>query len=301
MRLTLVWISLAAVALAADPAAPGESVRVGGRRVHVHCTGAGDTTVLLVSGFPRFSFHYDLVQSDLATTTRVCAYDKAGDAWTDPVPEFSADGLLAELDGVVRHVSRSKPLILVGHSFGGILARAYYGMHPDRVRGLVLVDTPHPDMIRMPVGGVSKKMYELTEEDMQTAAEMARKNNMKPMPPNDGKIAPPFDRLPANLHASHLWAMDKAAKAMGGIDPLVVLKVQSGLAKRIKDQRFTVPTIVITRAKTADEMNPWIDSQKLLADAASQGKLVRAAGSGHDIQLEQPQVITAAVRELLTR
>ena len=127
------------------------------------------------SGIPRFSFHYNLVQSDLAKTTRVCAYDKAGEAWTDPVPEFTAEGLLAELDAVVRHVSRSKPVILVGHSFGGILARAYYGTHPDRVRGLVLVDTPHPDMIRMPVNGVPKKMYDLTDADMEAVAEMGRK------------------------------------------------------------------------------------------------------------------------------
>ena len=161
----------------------------------------------------------------------------------------------------------------------------------------MLVDTPHPDMIRMPVNGVSKKMYDLTDADMEAAAEIGRKRNM-PMPPDEGKIAPPFDRLPADVHESHVWAMKKAREASRDIDPLVILKVQAAFAKRIKDQRFDVPTIVITRAKSAEGLNRGL-SQQQLADAATHGKLVRAVGSGHDIQLEQPQLITGAVRELL--
>jgi pimeloyl-ACP methyl ester carboxylesterase len=274
-------------------------VRLGDRNVHVQCSGTGDTTTLLVSGIPRFSFHFALVQSDLAGSGRVCAYDKGGEAWTDPLPSLTADEMLGELDAVVRHVAGTKPVILVGHSFGGILARAYYAMRPERVHGLVLVDTPHPDLIRMPVNGAPKKMYDLTDADMEAVAEAARKRNMQPMPPHDGKIAPPFDRLPAQFHESHLWAMKKAMEASRGIDPLVILKVQSALARRIRDQRFDVPTVVITRAKSASESDPWVESQQKLAAAGSHGKLVPAVGSGHDIQLEQPQVIVAAVREIL--
>jgi pimeloyl-ACP methyl ester carboxylesterase len=299
MRSFLLLLSSAAVALAVDPAAPGELVRLGQRNVHVHCTGSGDSTVLLVSGIPRFSFHFALVQAELAKSVRVCAYDKGGEAWTDPLPGFSADEMLRELDAVIGHIARTEPVVLVGHSFGGILARAYYAMRPERVRALVLVDTPHPDMIRMSVNGVSKKMYDLTGADMEAAAEFARKRNMQPMPPNEGKITPPFDRLPTHLHEAHVWAMNKTMEASRGIDPLVILKVQSDFAKRIKDQRFEVPSVVITRAKSADGPDPWVDSQRQLADAAARGKLVRAIGSGHDIELEQPQLIAAAVREIL--
>ena len=74
----------------------------------MHCTGNGASTVLLVSGIPRFSFHFALVQSDLATSARVCTYDKGGEAWTDPLPSFTADAMLSELDSVVGNVARSQ-------------------------------------------------------------------------------------------------------------------------------------------------------------------------------------------------
>ncbi|HET8549876.1 MAG TPA: alpha/beta hydrolase [Bryobacteraceae bacterium] len=300
MRCLLLFVFLfmfLGVVFGADPAAPGDMVRVGERNVRVQCAGTGDRTVLLVSGIPRFSFHFSLVQSEAAKFARVCAYDKGGEAWTDPLPSLTAEDMLRELDAVVQRVGGDKPVILAGHSFGGILVRAYYRMRPEQVRGLVLIDTPHPDMIRMPVNGQSKKMYDLTEADMQAAAEFGRKRNIQT--PHPTKIDPPFDRLPANLHESHMWAMKKSAEASRGIDPLTILKVQSEFARRIRDQRFEVPTIVITRAKSADETDPWVGSQQTLANAAADGKLVRAVGSGHDIELEQPELIIEAVRELL--
>ena len=297
MRLVAATLTVTAL-FASEPSPPGDLLRVGNRKVHVHCTGAGETPVVLVSGIPRFSFHFAPVQSEVAKFARVCAYDKGGEAWSAPLPALTADEMIRELDAVVQHAGGGKAVVIAGHSFGGILARAYYAGHPQKVRGLVLIDTPHPDMIVMPVNGQRKKMYELTESDMQTVAEAGR-NRRAQAPPPEAQILPPFDRLSSEQQQSHLWAMKKAADASRDLDPLVVLKVQSDFARRIREQRFDVPTVVITRAKTAEESNPWVDSQQRLAAAATNGKLLRAVGSGHDIQLEQPAIIVDAIRELV--
>ena len=297
MRVVLAFLS-AATLFAADPAPSGKLVRLNDRDVHIHCTGSGDTTVVLISGIPRFSFHFAPVQSEVAKFARVCSYDKGGEAWTSPLPALTADQMLAELDAVVRHVGNAKPVILAGHSFGGILSRAYYSQHPQLIKGLVLIDTPHPDMIRMPVNGQPKKMYDLTDAEMEAVAQFGRKRNAQAPPMPDPKIEPPFDKLGAELQASHLWAMKKAMDASRDIDPLVILKTQSTFAKRLKDQKLEVPTIVITRAKSADQPDPWVDSQQKIADSSPKGKLVRAVGSGHDIQLEQPALVVEAIRAL---
>jgi hypothetical protein len=58
--------------------------------------------------------------------------------------------------------------------------------------------------------------------------------------------------------------------------------------------------VVITRAKSDTEPDPWVESQQKLADLSNRGRLVRAVGSGHDVQLEQPETIVNAVRDLQT-
>jgi pimeloyl-ACP methyl ester carboxylesterase len=68
---------------------PGKLVDVGGWRLHLNCTGENKPntpTVVLESGFLGFSFDWSLVQPAVARFTRVCSYDRAGHAWSDPGP-----------------------------------------------------------------------------------------------------------------------------------------------------------------------------------------------------------------------
>ncbi|HEX6386624.1 MAG TPA: alpha/beta fold hydrolase [Anaerolineae bacterium] len=127
---------------------PGQLVDVGGRRLHVVVTGkdTGQPAVILESGMATFSSNFFWVQSELATVTRVVAYDRAGLGWSDPAPEphdayHSARDLHAALAGA----GVSPPYVVAGHSYGGLVARSFTDLYPDEVVGLVLVDASHPD------------------------------------------------------------------------------------------------------------------------------------------------------------
>ena len=126
-----------ATALFAEPPPFGKLVKLEGHRVHLHCEGSGSPTVVLLHGTPRFSFHFSLVQPDVARFARVCVYDRAGEAWSDPVPgQPTTEIFVAELHRVVHRLSPRKPVVLAGHSVGGVLARAYQARHPERVAAL---------------------------------------------------------------------------------------------------------------------------------------------------------------------
>jgi pimeloyl-ACP methyl ester carboxylesterase len=78
------------VAAARDAAAnppPGRLVDVGGYRLHLSCAGEGSPTVVLESGLANRSADWDVVLPQVATTTRVCSYDRAGIGWSDSGPD----------------------------------------------------------------------------------------------------------------------------------------------------------------------------------------------------------------------
>jgi hypothetical protein len=64
--------------------APGRLVDVGGRKLHLRCTGSGSPTVILEAGASAFALDWSLVQPEIARTNRVCSYDRAGSGWSDP-------------------------------------------------------------------------------------------------------------------------------------------------------------------------------------------------------------------------
>src|SRR5690349_10206758 len=69
------------------PRPPGRLVDIGGRRLHLNCSGKGQPTVVIETGLGDFSFDWVLVQRGLSPAARTCTYDRAGYAWSDPGPE----------------------------------------------------------------------------------------------------------------------------------------------------------------------------------------------------------------------
>jgi hypothetical protein len=71
-----------------NPQPIGDLISIGSRKLHIHCTGVGSPTVVVENGGAAFSFDWELVQPEVARFMRICTYDRAGYAWSDPGPEF---------------------------------------------------------------------------------------------------------------------------------------------------------------------------------------------------------------------
>lgn len=121
---------------------PGQMVDVGGYKLHLHCIGEGSPTVILDAVGGGSSTQWALVQPEIASTARVCAYDRAGFGWSEPGPEpRDAHQQARELRTLLVNAGVTGPYVLVGHSYGGRVARVYAAQYPDEVEGMVLVDT----------------------------------------------------------------------------------------------------------------------------------------------------------------
>jgi pimeloyl-ACP methyl ester carboxylesterase len=135
-----------------DFPAPGALVDVGGHQLHILCTGQGSPTVILETGLGASSTAWTLVQPALASSTRTCAYDRAGLGWSQPGPEpRDARQISTELHSLLHTAEIAGPYVLVGHSNGGLYSRMYASMYPTDVGGIVLVEATPTDLLtRLP-------------------------------------------------------------------------------------------------------------------------------------------------------
>src|SRR5512134_3773763 len=144
LGLALVGYIYEPMAEAADTKAyppPGQLVDVGGYRLHLNCTGSGSPTVVIDTGWGDASAGWGWVQPEVAKTTRICTYDRAGMGWSEVSPEpRTAREFAKELHTLLEKANEPGPYVLVGHSMGGYTMRVYAHDYPEDVAGLVLID-----------------------------------------------------------------------------------------------------------------------------------------------------------------
>ena len=126
---------------------PGELIDMGDRKLHLHCMGEGDVTVILEDGLgPIGSLGWGKVQPHVAQFTRVCAYDRAGIMWSEPSPHApTPDQIAQDLHTALEKAVIKPPYVLAGLSIGGIYIRVFAELYPDEVMGMVLIDSSHPE------------------------------------------------------------------------------------------------------------------------------------------------------------
>lgn len=130
---------------------PGKMYQVNGHLMRMLCTGQGSPTVVLESGAGNDGLTWSGIQPNLAMHTQVCSYDRAGMGWSDPLPSpRDADHVAAELHGLLASAHIERPVILMGHSMGGLFIRDYAAHYPSDVAALIFEDSSTPLQNRNP-------------------------------------------------------------------------------------------------------------------------------------------------------
>ncbi|MFI9596330.1 alpha/beta fold hydrolase [Nonomuraea sp. NPDC052265] len=135
----------------AAPISGTEKISVAGRSVNVSCSGepAKDRpVVVLLHGGGDGLDKMAALQKALSEKNRVCSYDRLGAGASDQPDgpqDFAGSGRI--LTGVLDRVAGDDPVVLAGHSLGGLIAARYAPDHQDRIKGLVLLDATPPTMM----------------------------------------------------------------------------------------------------------------------------------------------------------
>lgn len=301
------WLFLAytKAVLAGEFPAPGQLVDVGGYRLHLQCLGKGRPTVVLEAGLNEFSLAWAQVQDATAKLTRVCSYDRAGFGWSDrgALPRTGAN-MVRELHALLGRARIEAPVVLVGHSFGGLLAREYVQAYPDEVAGLVLVDAVHEEYLeRVPE---LKRGVQSGLRNFDRLSWISRLGLMALSPqriPARGLRGEALARYRALLATTDFFGTAAAETAalepnlaaarglpLGTLGALPLAVLSRGLADA---QPF------LSDEENARNEREWRALQARLVALSSRGRQVIATGSGHAIQKTEPQLVVDAIRGVM--
>jgi len=135
---------------AKDYPAPGKLVDIGGRKIHLNCEGNGGPLVVLEAGADTSgSALWKPMQEQVARFTRVCSYDRAGIMWSDPAKGKRNSVAIAEdLHKALSAANERPPYVMVGASMGGPYVMTFTKHYGEEVAGMVLVDSSHPEQTK---------------------------------------------------------------------------------------------------------------------------------------------------------
>jgi pimeloyl-ACP methyl ester carboxylesterase len=120
------------------------SVEIGnGVALDTALTGSGPVTVVFENGLGTPLEEWDAVAPAVATRARTLRYDRRrAEPSGGLLPRTAAD-MASDLEQLLVALYLNPPYVLVGHSWGGVVARTFAHRHPFDVAGLVLVDATH--------------------------------------------------------------------------------------------------------------------------------------------------------------
>ncbi|TRV42317.1 MAG: alpha/beta hydrolase [Microcystis panniformis Mp_MB_F_20051200_S9] len=285
---------------------PGQLIDVGGYRLHLHCKSQGHPTVVMDYGLGGISPLWYQVQSQVAKFTSVCVYDRAGYGWSEPSPHPRTSLIMVqELHTLLKKGGIAGPYLLVGHSLGGLNMRLFASQYPSEVVGVVLVDAV-PANVYSRLGSEFRENMAATRQMFGSLSIISRLGILRLLLQLKGSdVAPEFvQKLPPSVQ-SVVLAKFLPQSFNTALAESALLEKDAELVSQTSFPSH-LPLVVISHGlnmfsgqnvEAAESI--WRQLQAETSQLSTSGSLQIADGSGHNIHIDQPQLVVDAIRKIL--
>ena len=238
-------------------------VEVAARAIHYSLVGRGAPLVVLESGLGSTLSDWSAVQAAVAEFSAVFSYDRAGLGRSTPAPTpRTCHEMVQELRAVLEAIGQNGPVVVVGHSMGGLLVRSFAARYPSDVVGMVLVDASHEDRY--------ERFHEVLSEELR---ERMRRYLADPT-----RNSEQWDVMACQAQVREY------SRAYSF--PLRVL------ARGVPDQPSDIwPSGALQKIE--------VELQRQTTGLSTNSRFVVAEQSGHFIQRDQPELVVDAIREIV--
>lgn len=265
----------------------GEMIDIGGYSLYVEDTGTGKVTVIFDAGMGDDSSVWNKVVEEVSQLSRVITYDRAGLGWSEESPhDRDSKVIVAELHSVLKDKDITGPIILVGHSFGGVNMQRYALTYPEHIAALVLVDSAHEDQItKMPQASFLQKY--LFKFGMWAAPFGIPRLYLSD--------ANPEEKAKKSTTKHQYTSLDEAEYFLRSLSELNELTPDYG----------DMPLVVIARNKASSEIDNtktrdlvWATLQENIAARSTNSTIIFSGARQHSIHKKQPEIVIEAIQTL---
>jgi pimeloyl-ACP methyl ester carboxylesterase len=298
---------------------PGRRVQLSGRpSLHARCSGSGRPAVVLESGIAASSLSWTLVQPRVAGFTAVCSYDRAGLGWSDAAAAIVTAASNAEaLQDLLVRLDLPPPYVLVGHSYGSFVLRAFAAQRPQDVAGLVLLDPIAPEDWTAPspidrrrlrgavflsyvgswlarLGVVRFCLDRLVRGATRWPRRVSRMFGTETAGVLDHLVGE-VQKLPPETWPTvrALWSQPKCfvgmARHLSGL-PASAVEVEA--CARLGN----IPLVVISAGRQPEASR---QAYERMAALSTRGRHIVSLASGHWIHLDDPEIVVSAIKDLV--
>lgn len=278
--------------------------------VSLVCSGSGLPVVVMDAGLAGTSLDWSRVAPEIARFTKVCLWDRPGyrSSPKGKLPRTSG-AIVRELRVALSAAAVEGPYVLVGHSFGGMTMRLFAAEAPELVAGLVLVDASSEQRADdVPRVVALLDMIELLLERILWL--FARIGLLRLIVRVPGlpivrsmlrKYPPELRRQVRALYGSaRFWrtVYDEDRAYAQSCDEL----------RRARRPLGDVPMVVLARATLEGAASPllgrsadtvWHRLQEDAATDSTSSRVLYVERSGHNIQLDRPEVVIEAISQVV--